>query len=432
MRQAATSRWLDIGFYTVCVVFTGLTAFTSEFFGYRVWGAISLAGYLFGLGQAVVGLWYMPVSRWGRVLASRRTPVWLIAVLGTVVSLTILLFTRLHNVLWSEQPEVWVIERSTVLLFQHGTPYTDLATLGRLPVADDYTPYGPAMTVFGLPQALLGNSPLGDARVAFAVAVIALVVCAWRVAGRPVVPVRGLQLIVASPLTLLTMTAAGDDVVIVALITLALALLYARRPVACAAVITVAVSMKLTAIPALLVLAVAVLAMLGGRALGRFLATVAGLSVLLNVPVFLVDPGSFVEHVIRFPAGLGRAHSPAASPLPGNLIARLGPVGHSVALALLVAGGLAMAVWLIRRPPRTAADAALRIAVGLTGAIMLAPATRFGYLVYPIVLVGVAITLRSAAGAQPAGATGRHARPPADQSDPARPPHLPATPGFPG
>ena len=38
-----------------------------------------------------------------------------------------------------------------------------------------------------------------------------------------------------------------------------------------------------------------------------FLATVAGLGVLLNVPVFLVDPGSFVEHVIRFPAGLGKA-----------------------------------------------------------------------------------------------------------------------------
>ncbi|HEX9339292.1 MAG TPA: hypothetical protein VF892_25545, partial [Pseudonocardiaceae bacterium] len=58
-------------------------------------------------------------------------------------------------------------------------------------------------------------------------------------------------------------------------------------------------------------------------------------------------------------------------------------------------GALVMAVWLVRRPPRTTADAALRIAVGLAGAIMLAPATRFGYLIYPIMLLGVALAVRS-------------------------------------
>jgi hypothetical protein len=211
-----------------------------------------------------------------------------------------------------------------------------------------------------------------------------------------VVPVRALQLVVAGPLTVLTAATAGDDIAVVALILLALALLHARRPVACAVVITIAVSMKLTAVVALVVLAVAVLAMLGRRALAKFGATVVGVGVVLNVPVLLVDPTSFVEHVIRFPIGLGRAHSPAASPLPGNLIARLGPVGHDVSLALLLAGGVAMAVWLVRRPPRTTADAALRIAVGLAGAIMLAPATRWGYLVYPVVLLGAAIALRAA------------------------------------
>jgi hypothetical protein len=80
--------------------------------------------------------------------------------------------------------------------------------------------------------------------------------------------------------------------------------------------------------------------------------------------------------------------------LPGNLIARLGPAGHDVSLALLAAAGLAMAIWLVARPPRTSTGAAVRIAVGLTGALLLAPATRYGYLIYPIVLFGAAIALR--------------------------------------
>lgn len=413
MPDARRSLWLDVAFYTVCVVFAGLTAFWSEFFGYRVWGAITLPGYLYGLALAVAGLWRTGLrGGW----ADRRTPVWVIAVLGTVVPLVVLIVTRAHGVLWSEQPEVWVIERSAVSFLHHGTPYTDLATLGRPPIPDDYTPYGPAMTVFGLPHALLGTSPLGDARIAFGLFAAVLAVCAWRVVGRPAVPVRASQLAIAGPLTVLTVATAGDDVAVVALITLALALLHARRPVACAVAITVAVSMKLTALPALAVLAVAVAAIMGRRALGRFAAAVITLGAVVNVPVFLVDPGAFVEHVIRFPAGLGKAHSPAASPLPGNLIARLGPAGHDVSLALLLAGALAIAIWLLRRPPRTAADAALRIAVGLAGAIILAPATRWGYLVDPIVLAGVAIALKSISpsvdGARPADATEPPARPP--------------------
>jgi len=414
MPDARRSRWLDVAFYLVCVVFAGLTAVWSEFFGYRVWGAVTLPGYIYGLGLALAGLWRVDMrGRW----ADRRTPVWVIAGLGTVGPLVVLIITRAHGVLWSEQPEVWVIERSAVLFVHHGTPYTDLATLGRPPIPDDYTPYGPAMTVFGLPHALLGQSPLGDARIAFGIFAAALAVCAWRIAGRPVVPVRASQLAIAGPLTVLTVATAGDDVAVVALITLALALLHARRPVACAVAITVAVSMKLTALPALVVLAVAVAAIMGRTALARFAMAVIALGAVLNVPVFLVDPGAFVEHVIRFPAGLGTAHSPAASPLPGNLIARLGPAGHDVSLALLLAGALAIAIWLLRRPPRTAADAALRIAVGLAGAIVLAPATRWGYLVDPIVLAGVAIALRavspSADGARPADATAPPARPPA-------------------
>ena len=55
-----------------------------------------------------------------------------------------------------------------------------------------------------------------------------------------------------------------------------------------------------------------------------------------------------------------------------------------VALGLLVAVGAAIAVLLLRRPPRTAATAALFCGYGLLGAILLMPTTRFGYLLYPV------------------------------------------------
>jgi hypothetical protein len=100
--------------------------------------------------------------------------------------------------------------------------------------------------------------------------------------------------------------------------------------------------------------------------------------------------------VVRYPAGLTDVKSPAASPLPGHLIAQLGPAGRAVALALLAAAALAIMVWLVRRPPRDAAQAADRAAVALLVAMLLMPATRFGYLVYPLALAGSAFALRAA------------------------------------
>jgi hypothetical protein len=43
-------------------------------------------------------------------------------------------------------------------------------------------------------------------------------------------------------------------------------------------------------------------------------------------------------------------------------------------------------VSLVVAPPRTPAQAAGRIALGLTALFMLSPATRFGYFIYPLAL----------------------------------------------
>ena len=106
------------------------------------------------------------------------------------------------------------------------------------------------------------------------------------------------------------------------------------------------------------------------------------------------DPKAFTEHVIRFPLGMGVVRSPAASPLPGHLLAEI--AGPWLAFVLVGAAAVAVVIWLARRPPVTGSDALLRIAVGLGALILLTPATRFGYLVYPLVLLGAHLVFRAA------------------------------------
>lgn len=117
---------------------------------------------------------------------------------------------------------------------------------------------------------------------------------------------------------------------------------------------------------------------------------------LALLPAVLVDPGAVAENTVRFPLGLGLVASPAESPLPGHLIAAGLPGGPVAATGLLLAAGLAIAVWLIRRPPGTAAEAATACGYGLLAAIGLLPATRFGYLLYPLALLAWAPALRAA------------------------------------
>ncbi|GAB1512987.1 glycosyltransferase 87 family protein [Actinophytocola sp. KF-1] len=415
---------LDLFFYGVSLLFAAGNAMFSEFYGYRVWGNFATAGYLLALTISVAQLVTSTKVAW---LASRWTPVVVAGLLAGVVPLFVLVFRRDPGFVWGNwpwsfpaQPEVWVVERSASLLLEHGTPYPDLGLLGRPPHPDDYTPYGPAMTFFGLPRALFGDGALTDSRIAFAVVTVLVVALAWQVMGRPRVPVLAAQLAAVSPLTLLTVVVAGDDIPVIALIVLGAALAFRAAPVWAGVTLAVVINMKLTALPALAVVAVAIFAARGGRALLIFFGTVLITSAVLVIPVLSVDPQSFVEHVVLYPAGLGEAGSPAASPLPGHLIAQLGPVGHAVSLALLALAAGAIAVWLVIRPPRDPADVMLRTAVGLGTAITLAPATRWGYLVYPLAMSGAMLgfaAAREEGTRTPAGPTGENTRPPAGDPD---------------
>lgn len=105
------------------------------------------------------------------------------------------------------------------------------------------------------------------------------------------------------------------------------------------------------------------------------------------LPSALLAPGPLVEQVFAFPTGRAEVATPAASPLPGRLLADLGPPGRYAAVGLLLCGGAAVAASLVRRPPAGAVAAADRLAAGLCVAFLLAPAGRFGYLALPLVLM---------------------------------------------
>ncbi|MBO0871287.1 MAG: DUF2029 domain-containing protein, partial [Micromonosporaceae bacterium] len=195
------------------------------------------------------------------------------------------------------------------------------------------------------------------------------------------------------PVCALTLAVGGDDLPVLGLCLLALAFTALRRFGAAGLAVGAAGALKLFAWPvAVVLLATAVLS--GRRGTGRYAAGAFGLPVLALVPAFAIDPGAAIENVVRFPLGLGLVESPAASPFPGHLIATAVPGGRAVAAALLVLAALAIAGWLLRRPPPDARSAALVCATGLLAAVLLLPATRFGYLLYPAAFAVWAPALR--------------------------------------
>lgn len=326
------------------------------------------------------------------------------------VPLAVLVARRSGGVAWSAQPEVGVVERAAAALLAGGTTYPDLTGLGRPIGFEDYVPYLPGMALFGLPRVLAG-APAGlpaaapppaaawtDPRLGFAAAGLLLLAATVAVlvrSGHPAPPLRAVQLLVLAPPTALALSTGGDDVPVLGLLVLAFTLAHARRPTAAGLAAGAALALKLSALPALVVLGIALATRHGRRGLGRYAVASAGVAIAVVAPVVLVGPGAFVEHVLRFPAGLTGVDSPAQSPLPGHLIAGTGRAGGVLALLLLGAAAAGLAGWVLTHPPADPAEAAGWAALGMAVATALMPSTRFGYLIYPVVLLGTAVLLRA-------------------------------------
>ncbi len=296
--------------------------------------------------------------------------------------------------------EVLVIGRAADHVVKYGTPYLPPSQLTDW---TSYNPYLPVMELFGLPRAAGLSGVLGDTRIWVTLTTIALVAAAFAVASPH--QLRGCRqcrtrvagvtaLAIASPVIAFPLTVGVTDPPVIALTCLSLALAARRKLVWAGLALAAACAMKSTAWAAVPVLAIMAWVQYAPRAAVRFSATAIGATGILAVlaaPQALATPDAVKavkQNLIDYPLGLTKHKTPAASPLPGHLIADLGTVGHWSAMALMVLAAVAFTAWIILRPPRDARDVAWRLAVGYAVMFFLDPSTRFGYFAYPLALLG--------------------------------------------
>ncbi|MEU8589441.1 glycosyltransferase 87 family protein [Streptomyces sp. NPDC048664] len=345
----------------------------------HAWGLFAAAGYVCAALAAA-----RTPTPWARVPAT-------IAVVGAAV-LPLLYLTAIGRA----QMEVGVVERSADLLFSSGTPYHPAPHAVR-----DFNPYLPGMALFGVPHMLFGPAAFTSARLWFLLGFLAALAAAVRAltgkrttGSRPPngTVLRGTALtgalwLTACPVVALPLSIGGVDPPVVALLCLALAFTHRGSAVPAGLAIGAAAALKWTAWPAVPVI-VAVLAVIAGKRAALTCAAVASaLAALAIGPVALVDGGAFYQNVVLYPFGLGPTASSAQSPLLGHLIVLAVPHGETVTMALIASSAVGTGLSLLLRPPRTTTAAADRLALGLALAILLSPATRVGYAIYPVVLV---------------------------------------------
>ena len=388
----------DLIVYTLAALFAGLTSVYAGTADYREWGILALVPYLGA--AALVALLYYAHRRHPFSIAMLRR-----ARLSVVVMLAIaaVLVPLLSELVWRAtatkyahaQPEVAVIERAGDRIALGQSPYLlHPSTVGVSPSNDlhgvdqfSYFPYLPGMAVFGLLNATSVAPEIGDARVLLAlVALTTFFVALALTRAPPERKIRATQFFVALPVGALPMVTGGDDLPVIALVLLSLVLLQRRQGLASGVLAALACSLKFTAWP------IALLALLisdqeEDSTLTR--SYLLGLSFVIPVVLFGLygNAQAFFENVVRFPLGLTQVRSPAASPLLGQFLVSAFPHSRRLITALLAVLGLVIVVVaLVLHRPRDAVGVARFAAFALCVATVLAPATRFGYLIYPTLL----------------------------------------------
>jgi hypothetical protein len=352
--------------FALSAVFAGCVSLFSTNGLHRHWGMIAVCAYAAGL---------VAILAW----RSRGLDLALLLAIGGALATPL----SWNAATGRHQPEVGVIARSATRLVHHHSPYQSAAALASAHNVNLFNPYLPVMSLFGIPRALFGPGVLTDPRLWFALAFLAIFGLALAAAGARQV-VRWTVLVAASPIIALELAVGGTDVPILALMCLGLALLWRRpRLVLAGLALGVASAAKATAWPAVCIAAIMVGVRDGARPALRFTGSAVVACAVLIGPVAALWPSALIENTILFPLGLSSMRSPAASPLPGHALAQTGYIGHIASVALLVLACVAVAAGVVLRPPRTVPAAALWLILGLSVMFTLAPATRYGYYIYP-------------------------------------------------
>jgi len=291
------------------------------------------------------------------------------------------------------QPEVSVVEQAAQRATHGLNPYHASVKDGRPvslvkgePPYESFYPYLPLMTVFGLPSSTHGPVSVTDARIAFSGVTLIVVGVALLLLRAPTErKVRTLQVLTVLPTAALLLATGGDDMPIVAFLLLAMVLAQRRRPGWAGIVLGIVSAMKFTAWPLAALALFAARDASGRRAPGRMALGMLIVAGPVVTPFLILNPHVFIVNVILFPLGLSGVASPATSPLPGHLlVAEFPALHHVLPIAASVLGGAVLLRHLVRHPPTSAAAVSTLAGWVMLVAIVVAPQTRIGYLIYPI------------------------------------------------
>ncbi len=391
--------------YALSALFALGTIYVSSDVLYRQWATLALGPYLLAAAGSVGIGWYrrtrgrlQPKTAERRPLRNWSVPrvvLFLVALFGaTLIPLSLEVAWRTDgNAAAHAQPEVAVVEQAGQRADRGLNPYHASVRNGKPvsivkgePTYESFYPYLPLMTLFGLPSGLDAPHRLTDARVAFSGVTLLAVLLALALARAPSeAKVRTLQVLTALPTAALLLATGGDDMPVVALLLLAMVLAQRRKPGWSGIVLGIASAMKFTAWPLAVLALFAARDASGRRAPRRMVLGMAAVAGPVVAPFWIHDPHVFVVNVILFPLGLAGVASPAASPLPGHLLVSAFPVlHHALPIAVFVLGGALLVRRLVRHTPRSPAEVSALAGWVMLVAILFAPATRYGYLIYPI------------------------------------------------
>ncbi len=405
-----TPEQRDTVVYACGAVFALATIRLSTIELYRQWAEIAIGPYV--IGAFISGMTVRKARRRDRsVLSTARVAIFLFVLAGaTFLPLTLEVFLQSQTGGTTHvQPEVLVVERSgksvaagkdpyPAVVSKHPTGQTAAELRGE-PSYDQYDPYGPLMSLFGIPSSWHMPPRLLDARVYFSIVSLLLVALALALCRGSYEPrILALQGMTILPTAALPMATGGDDLPVAAVLLLAMLFLHRRRALGAGLMLGFAAGLKFTAWP-LVLLALVVARDRDGRRSRGIAWVLLGMALVLVpsvVPVFMHDPTAFLNNVVRFPLGLAKISSPAASALPGHVIVLAFPeIRRGFPFILAIVGLMVIGWVLARHRPRTVSDVCRLGGWAMTAGILLAPATRVGYLLYPINFFFWAWLLRS-------------------------------------
>jgi hypothetical protein len=336
------------------------------------WGYLAFAPYF----VAAVAAWFLR-GHFVRRVISARVALLVLVIVGTVV---IPLGLEAH---WRHaQPEVGVISRSAAAVSKGKDPYHTYMHDGHLvdvipglPAYESFFPYFPLMSVFGMPSALTYKGKgLTDPRIVMSLmTLLASALALGLLRARREKKIRIAQVLMALPTGALFLSTGGDDMPILALLLLGVVALQRKSNCLAGVSFGLAAAMKLTAWP-MAAGALLVARERDGRPAWKKVGLIIAVIVAATITPFVLHaPGAFVSNVFAFPLGLAGVSSPAASALPGHILATWWPPFKHI-----------LAKYLKRHWPLTLSQLLGVMSVTTLALMCVAPATRIGYVIYPL------------------------------------------------